>query len=75
MTAKKAWTINAIAIAVVWACTFVGGVWMASADWSAVKTQASRIDDHEARLRQIENQLSNVAADVRWIRQSMEAGE
>jgi hypothetical protein len=50
-------------------------VWAASADRTSLVRQVdatvARVDDHEARLRAIEKQTSEIAADVRWIRNNL----
>ncbi|HUT10075.1 MAG TPA: hypothetical protein VMY35_17370 [Phycisphaerae bacterium] len=56
-----------------------GAVWSASADRAATAAQATAnraaIVDQELRLRAVERQLGQVAADVRWIRATMEQGK
>ena len=54
-------------------------VWAASADRAGTRQQldqqAVRIGDHETRLRTIERDLPQIAADVRWIRATLEKRE
>jgi len=51
-------------------------VWAASAERAAdrqqLHQQGRRIDDHETRLRTVEKDTGQTAADVRWIRSTME---
>ena len=65
-----------IAIIVGWAMMVGGVVWAASADRADVlyklREQQVTISDHEARLRVLEKQTNEIAADVRWIRQTLE---
>ncbi|MCC7409176.1 MAG: hypothetical protein IT442_14060, partial [Phycisphaeraceae bacterium] len=39
---------------------------------SQVHAQSLQMIDHEGRLRALEKQASEIAADVRWIRQTLE---
>jgi len=65
-----------IAVLVTWSLTVIGAVWAASAERADVlhelREQRNVATDHEARLRALEKQASEVAADVRWIRQTLE---
>ena len=65
-----------IAVLVTWSLTVIGAVWAASAERTDVlhelREQRNAVTDHEARLRALEKQASEVAADVRWIRQTLE---
>lgn len=65
-----------IAVLVTWSLTVIGAVWAASAERADVRhelrAQQSALSDHEARLRVLEKQTSEIAADVRWIRQTLE---
>lgn len=73
---KRRWTLGAIAVLVTWSLTVVGAVWAASADravmWGQIRSQAAQTADHELRLRSVEKQAEQIAADVRWIRQTLE---
>jgi len=68
--------LTVAAIVVVWATSLMGAVWWTAADRTAaldqIEAAAVCIDDHEARLRALENQTAQIAADIRWIRQHME---
>ena len=65
-----------IAVLVTWSLTVIGAVWAASAERADVRhelrEQKSALADHEARLRVLEKQTGEIAADVRWIRQTLE---
>lgn len=65
-----------IAVLVTWSLTVIGAVWAASAERADVRhelrAQQSTLADHEARLRVLEKQTGEIAADVRWIRQTLE---
>jgi len=65
-----------IAVLVTWSLTVIGAVWAASAERADVlhelREQRNVATDHEARLRALEKQASEIAADVRWIRQTLE---
>ena len=65
-----------VAVLVTWSLTVIGAVWTASSDRAEVRhdlrVQQGAVTDHEARLRALERQASEVAADVRWIRQTLE---
>ena len=65
-----------IAVLVTWSLTVIGAVWAVSAERADVqhelREQRSTMNDHEARLRALERQASEIAADVRWIRQTLE---
>ena len=65
-----------IAVLVTWSLTVIGAVWAASAERADVlhelREQRNTVADHEARLRALEKQANEVAADVRWIRQTLE---
>jgi len=76
---KRAAVLAAAAATVVTALlAMAGAVWSASADRAATATRAAEnraaILDQETRLRAVERQLGQVAADVRWIRATMERG-
>ena len=68
--------VPVIAVLVTWSLTVIGAVWAASAERADVlhelREQRNVAADHEARLRALERQASEVAADVRWIRQTLE---
>jgi hypothetical protein len=65
-----------IAVLVTWSLTVIGAVWAASAERADalhdLREQRNTVADHEARLRTLEKQTSEIAADVRWIRQTLE---
>lgn len=73
---KRRWTIALIGMLLTWSATIVGAVWAASADRTSIVRQVDatvvRVDDHEARLRAIEKQTTEIATDVRWIRNHIE---
>jgi len=73
---KSRWKIALIGLLVTWSTTIVGVAWALSADRTSVVRQIDattlRVDDHEARLRAIEKQTAEIAADVRWIRSTLE---
>ena len=68
--------LPSLAILVSWAVMVGGVVWAASADRADIfyklHEQQVTISDHEARLRLLEKQTNEIAADVRWIRQTLE---
>lgn len=72
------WTrwLPEIAIVVVWTSSFLGMVWGFSAEradvLSRIHAGTLQAADHEARLRTLEKQTGEMAADVRWIRQTLE---
>jgi hypothetical protein len=72
---RKRWSVALVGLLLTWSATIVGAVWAASADRTSLVRQvdatAARVDDHEARLRAIEKQTSEIAADVRWIRNNL----
>ena len=77
--ASKHWLLRRvpeIAVLVTWSLTVIGAVWAASAERADVlhdlREQRNTVADHEARLRALEKQTSEIAADVRWIRQTLE---
>ncbi len=73
---RSRWNLSTIAVLVTWSLTVIGAVWAASADRAglgrSIEEHGQQIGDHEARLRGVEKDLHQVAADVRWIRQRME---
>lgn len=73
---KKRWGVALVGLLLTWSTTIVGVAWAVSADRTAmarqIDTTASRVDDHEARLRATEKQTAEMAADVRWIRSTLE---
>ena len=64
------------AILVVWTTSIFGLVWGLSSERADVLSRLNantvQTADHEARLRALERQASEIAADVRWIRQTLE---
>ena len=68
--------LNVVAILVVWVLTVMGAVWATATDRTTVRqaleVQAATVRDHETRLRAIEGKLGAVAADCRWIRETLE---
>ena len=73
---KPRFGLNAVAIVAAWLLTVLGGVWAASAmhagGMHAVRDNTADIADHETRLRVTEQQQAAIAADVGWIRATME---
>ena len=77
---RKGWTWKGLAgvagSAATAAAVLFGAVWAASADRSGlgetIREHEEQINDHEARLRAVEKDIHQTAADVRWIRQAME---
>lgn len=65
-----------IAVLVTWSLTVIGAVWAVSAERAdtlhELREQRTVAADHEARLRALERQAHEIAADVRWIRQALE---
>lgn len=53
-----------------------GAVWAASADRAglerAVEAHGADLTDHEQRIRTVEREMHQIAADVQWIRRTME---
>jgi len=64
------------AILVVWTTSIFGLVWGLAAERADVRhelrEQRATVTDHEARLRTLEKQAGEIAADVRWIRLTLE---
>jgi len=79
-TPKRTWNAKRLAAIAASIATVLGlvlgAVWAASADRAGshqqLHQQAQRIEDHERRLRSVERDLAQMAADVRWIRATME---
>ncbi len=72
-----AWLAASVAVGLVAALwTVLGVVWAAAADRAAViegqAVHTERLDDHEQRLRRIETTTTEIGADVRWIRHTLE---
>jgi type II secretory pathway component PulJ len=61
---------------VLWSLMIATALWGATAAFAAMMNQIERnktvIADHEQRLRQNEQTLSQIATDLRWIRKSIE---
>ena len=76
MSDVKRWKLGTVAILVTWLVTIIGAVWAASASLTSVKARAEAnyqaTVDHEGRLRVIEAEIQQIAADVRWIRRTIE---
>ena len=76
MSDVKRWKFGTLAILVTWSVTIIGAVWAASASVTAVKARVESnyqtTVDHESRLRVIEAEIQQIAADVRWIRRTLE---
>ena len=66
----------AIGLIVTWSLTVLGGVWAVATDRQVLtirsEVHASQLDDHEQRLRVIEERLHRIETDVRWIRRYLE---
>ena len=75
---RKRLTLTIASLVVAWSVTVIGAVWAASANQASVAGQVQAntrsTADHEARLRVLERQIAEIAADVRWIRQTLERG-
>jgi len=73
---RRRWSMAAVGVLVTWSLTLIGAVWAASADRASIadrlEANSHRITDHEQRLRVLEQQLTQVSADVKWIRQTLE---
>ena len=69
----------AIGLIVTWSLTVLGGVWAVATDRQVLtirsEVHASQLDDHEQRLRVIEQQLHQIRTDVRWIRRHLETND
>ena len=68
--------LSDLAILVLWATSILTLVWGVSAERaeviSRINATITQAADHEARLRVLEKQSNEMAADVRWIRQALE---
>lgn len=75
---RKKMTLSIAGLLVTWSLTVIGAVWVASASQASLAGQvhfhSGQLADHESRLRTLERQASEVAADVRWIRKTLEEG-
>jgi len=73
---RRRWLLSCGAVAIAWLATVIGLVWSASAERATVRTQMQAretcIEDHEARLRLIEHDLTQLVSDVSWIRSTIE---
>jgi len=73
---RKPWKLAGAAVLVTWSLTIIGAVWAASADRAAIgsrlESNTARLADHENRLRLLERQSAEIAADVKWIRKTLE---
>jgi hypothetical protein len=74
---RKKLTLSIAGLLVTWSLTVIGAVWVASASQASlagqVRFNTQNVSDHESRLRTLERQTSEIAADVRWIRRTLEA--
>jgi len=65
------WSVVA-SLAIGWATGIVSGVWVLAADRTAFEFRLgqaeSRAEDHETRLREISDLLSEIRGDVRYLR-------
>ena len=75
----KRWQWLAIGLIVTWSLTLIGGVWAVATDRQSLtlrsELNAVQLDDHEQRLRVIEQQLHQIRTDVRWIRRYLETND
>ena len=75
----KRWQWLAIGLIVTWSLTLIGGVWAVATDRQSLtlrsELNAVQLDDHEQRLRVIEQQLHQIRTDVRWIRHHLETND
>lgn len=75
-TRNKHITLGAVAIVVSWVLAVVSATWSASGQYQAVAMNVARNTatdaDHEARLRVLENVTTQMASDVRWLREHLE---
>ena len=73
---KQGWPFAAAGVVVTWLAMAFCGVWSAGGYRAtlenAVEANLRAGVDHEVRLRAIERQLPEMAADVRWIRSRLE---
>ncbi|MEX2670922.1 MAG: hypothetical protein WD294_02305 [Phycisphaeraceae bacterium] len=65
-----------IGVLITWTVFSLTTVWAVASDWS---TQADKVTgmqgtiaDHEQRLRIVEQQITEIATDVRWVREHLE---
>jgi len=69
-------TLTVVVAVVTWLGSLAVAIWQVSARASESATiqraNIVRIDDHEARLRQLERETTAIAADARWIRSYLE---
>jgi len=69
--------VTVAAIVIAWVGSLATAAWSAAGDRAAVlqqlNAQTATNGDVEARLRELERATSQVATDVRWIRQSITA--
>lgn len=67
--------VATFAVIVGWAGSVMAGVWIASAYTSNMTTRVDNgkqvADDHELRLRALESKVTDIAADTRWIVNTM----
>lgn len=72
---RKKLSLTTAAVLIGWLLTMLTAVWAVSAASTGAEKKleatAERTQDHEARLRLIEAQVTTVATDVRWIRDSL----
>lgn len=72
----KRWTLSGAAIFVGWALSVCSGVWIASAyttsTQAAQKLHEKQAEDHETRLRKLEECCVNARSDSAWIREALE---
>lgn len=72
--AKKI-TLASAAVVLGWLSAFIVAVWAASADnaqsSAKIEQNVRASQDHEIRLRVLEAQMGTIAADVRWIAETV----
>ena len=78
LNGKKKW-FGGSAIVLSAAVAIGGWVWAASANRTATGNQLERcseqIDDHEARLRKLEDRMARMDINVQWIRSFLEKND
>jgi len=74
-TSRRGWTLTAAAVVVAWLVSLVTVVSALSTDRAECKQKighnAAAIEDHEQRLRTLEKDTGQMAADVRWLRENL----
>jgi hypothetical protein len=74
---KAANVAKVASIGVLWLSSLVAAVWAVSADRQSLfdcgEARDQTLADHEQRLRLTERQLTEIRADVKWIRHALES--